>query len=93
MYREIKHGISKSVCLDKVVIFYSNAYIILRHIAIDLSIRVSRVGTGLILCANKIGLRSMVHLKFNGCKQYHEQPIWPIMPEQIICIGIICFMF
>ena len=46
-YREIKHGIFKSVCPDKVVIFHSNAYIILHHTGINLSIRMSGVGVGL----------------------------------------------
>ena len=38
-WREMKPGIFKSVCLDKVVCSIHNAYIILHHIGIILSIR------------------------------------------------------
>ena len=63
-YREIKHGIFKSVCPDKVVIFHSNAYIILHHTGINLSIRMSGVGVGL----KQNRFAKYMHVKFNGCK-------------------------
>ena len=88
-YREIKHGIFKSVCPDKVVIFHSNAYIILHHRGINLLIWMSGVGVGL----KQNRFAKYMHLKFTGCKQYHERPIWPNnVCTNNLHICIICFV-